>query len=1154
MKLRLFVLLSLVVISGNLFAQKKWPATLLWKISGNGLQKDSYLYGSMHLQDKRLFHFPDSLYHFLEKADGFAMEVNINEMIDSMIMNAFNGRKRRNEEDARAIYADSTVSAIDDDTPPPPPTPGKILKPVEKTKARRTLTRAKNTKEEMPTIMDAWLYNVASRQGKWVGAIEDVQDQISILDEFGTSVSESKPVSNVASLIAVEMMVNYYLKKDLNAIQKWIVDREDDFEMLRRNQKMARRMDSLAHIRSVFFTVGAAHLPGDSGVIQLLRRKGFRVEPVMTTKTINPDTYIKNLPPAKWITFKEGRGLFDIEMPGNPTEINENGFEGHMYFDLSNMTFYLVSAIPVYVDVSLDTLVEKFRENTKGELISSKKITYKSLPGVEALMTGEDAHYTLRLVKEKGLMYMLIAGGVDSGTIASPETSRYFASLNPRKIQENSPENKNWVTFAPPGKGVEIKFPSNPKRNKSSEKVAEGTNWNFLVYDLYDPQREGYFLINIRDIEPGFHMTEDSIFFNEIQTNVQGHFTEMTETKPGIYQGYPSYYIKGINEESGTTYAIFMVIRGNRIYQLIAGGSTANENVDAMIDEYFYQLKLVDYEAIPYTLQNAPAMSFQTYGPAPFDVYTDTSEGPKKTQHYISFDKQARLSYEIFAEPLSRYTWAATDSAFLEERGNQYIATTDSVLSKKMVSNGKLPAMHWHIRKPDSNLKMDMRIMASKDTVYTLLTFVQTQELAITDAFFSKFLPKNSSTNNITVSKSALLFKDIQSKDSVIFQEAKAALENAVFDKKDLPALHKHILYKYLDDTLNHYWSVRGQLVNKVALFQDKSSIDFVKEKYPALAKDPKSQYFLIDLLSDITTKESYQLLRDILSKNPPTEIEDHYLSINWYDSLELSRVLYPDIFKQLENPLLSDAIMNLTDHMLQEEYLSPSDLKAFHPQLLAIGRKKAEQVLGQPAEEISFYDVHATLRVMAGAEDAEMNNVLKDFLAANHPGIKMQAALTMISKKMEVPQQVWDSIGANIYYRRDLYDSLVARGQVSLFPARYLRQELMAASDMYNYASDDYQPDKVELLEEREIDINGIKKRIYIFQIVYSYEGDDGEKLQENYLGMVGAYSVDKNNMTNEWILNSMADLVSEEEVSLEEQVETMIAEALERSKNSDN
>ena len=52
----------------------------------------------------------------------------------------------------------------------------------------------------------------------------------------------------------------------------------------------------------------------------------------------------------------------------------------------------------------------------------------------------------------------------------------------------------------------------------------------------------------------------------------------------------------------------------------------------------------------------------------------------------------------------------------------------------------------------------------------------------------------------------------------------------------------------------------------------------------------------------------------------------------------------------------------------------------------------------------------------------------------------------------------------------------------------------------------------------------------------------------------MVGAYSVDKNNMTNEWILNSMADLVSEEEVSLEEQVETMIAEALERSKNSDN
>ena len=63
---------------------KKWPNTLLWRISGNGLSKPSYLYGTMHLQDKRLFNFSDSTYAAIEKTEGLALEVNFNELIDSM--------------------------------------------------------------------------------------------------------------------------------------------------------------------------------------------------------------------------------------------------------------------------------------------------------------------------------------------------------------------------------------------------------------------------------------------------------------------------------------------------------------------------------------------------------------------------------------------------------------------------------------------------------------------------------------------------------------------------------------------------------------------------------------------------------------------------------------------------------------------------------------------------------------------------------------------------------------------------------------------------------------------------------------------------------------------------------------------------------------
>ena len=194
MKLKL--LIPLLLFSSAVLAQN-WPNTLLWKISGNGLKKDSYLYGTMHVQDKRLFRFPDSLYHFLEKADGYAMEVDFGEIMDSIMIHAINlgAEKRKQKNKSVKIdveMVDTAIVIIDEEVPePPPPPPPSIemrelnLPPSDKPGTKRRIGwRATNTKEEMPTIMDAWFFGLAKRQGKWIGGVEDVNDQLSILDEF----------------------------------------------------------------------------------------------------------------------------------------------------------------------------------------------------------------------------------------------------------------------------------------------------------------------------------------------------------------------------------------------------------------------------------------------------------------------------------------------------------------------------------------------------------------------------------------------------------------------------------------------------------------------------------------------------------------------------------------------------------------------------------------------------------------------------------------------------------------------------------------------------------------------------------------------------------------------------------------------------------
>jgi len=83
---RVLVFFACVFTCIGLYSQiSKLPNTLLWKISGNGLIKSSYLYGTMHLTDKRVFQLGDSLYKSIEQTEGFAAELDMNRVGMQMV-------------------------------------------------------------------------------------------------------------------------------------------------------------------------------------------------------------------------------------------------------------------------------------------------------------------------------------------------------------------------------------------------------------------------------------------------------------------------------------------------------------------------------------------------------------------------------------------------------------------------------------------------------------------------------------------------------------------------------------------------------------------------------------------------------------------------------------------------------------------------------------------------------------------------------------------------------------------------------------------------------------------------------------------------------------------------------------------------------------
>ena len=57
------------------------------------------------------------------------------------------------------------------------------------------------------------------------------------------------------------------------------------YMLYERNANMVEVLDSVMQQKSVFSGVGAAHLPGEQGMIEMLRRKGYTVTPLKSRQS-----------------------------------------------------------------------------------------------------------------------------------------------------------------------------------------------------------------------------------------------------------------------------------------------------------------------------------------------------------------------------------------------------------------------------------------------------------------------------------------------------------------------------------------------------------------------------------------------------------------------------------------------------------------------------------------------------------------------------------------------------------------------------------------------------------------------------------------------------------------------------------------------------
>jgi uncharacterized protein len=273
--------------------------SLLWEISGKDLKKPSYLYGTIHLIPKKDFFLTDATKKAFDASQKVTFEINMKEMSNPMAMMSIftkalipNGKKLKdflNDEDYGLVQRkfDSL---------------GLPLKMLERVKPMFLSVMVGNDGEQMSmdgsskesnksTSYEMEFLKMGETQKKEFGGLETIEFQMGIFDSIPYQVQADMLVKTIKSggsgSDELTKMVEMYKNQDIEAMCQMLKSGDEselgNYENMllnNRNINWIPLMSKAMLEKSTFFAVGAGHLGGEKGVVNLLKKAGYTVKPL----------------------------------------------------------------------------------------------------------------------------------------------------------------------------------------------------------------------------------------------------------------------------------------------------------------------------------------------------------------------------------------------------------------------------------------------------------------------------------------------------------------------------------------------------------------------------------------------------------------------------------------------------------------------------------------------------------------------------------------------------------------------------------------------------------------------------------------------------------------------------------------------------------
>lgn len=322
MKLKLWLLLFLGIFTTTLFAQKPEgeapemeveemileevefdptegvvgnpppppQSSLLWEISGNGLEKPSYLFGTIHIIGVDDYFWTDIMDEKFNTTEKLVLEIDMDNPM--MLMISMLGSVRmKGGETLKNLLTPEEYKKVNKYFSKEL---GMPLSTFDRIKPMFTsmMMAQGGASEEETTSYEMELMQKAEVRGMKTEGLETVKYQMSMFDSIPYETQAQMLVEAVESAgeesedDTMDEMITLYLAQDLNGLYELITAGDSEIEgfedvlLNTRNKNWIPKIEKMSAKKPTFFAVGAGHLPGDEGVINLLIKAGYTVTPI----------------------------------------------------------------------------------------------------------------------------------------------------------------------------------------------------------------------------------------------------------------------------------------------------------------------------------------------------------------------------------------------------------------------------------------------------------------------------------------------------------------------------------------------------------------------------------------------------------------------------------------------------------------------------------------------------------------------------------------------------------------------------------------------------------------------------------------------------------------------------------------------------------